>query len=552
LVTTIHITLVTFLRKIPAFRPKNFGRKFRLGEVGVIKPVSTGCFEVRVNPMEKILVNEALPKYRGGIVDLFTNIHLSIRTKILLSFFIIILLMGTVNATLLWQILQFNRQYDVIITNFTTANSINGYIKPAIDTEMWNIVAGKTEFKNGKQYEIINGVNAQLQWMTENTDSAEAKIKLEVIRRTMKTLTHYVDIMGAQIARDSRVAENEAVLENIRGVSAVVADVVQEYVLFEVNRTEKQYQAMHEAFTRWAISSVILMAFAIGFSIVAAWVISRSIYTPIKKLHEVTSTITKNDLQVFVTSGNVDEIKNLGMSFNIMIGKIKELLDAKIKEQENLKKAELRVLQAQINPHFLYNTLDTIIWMAEANKTDQVVELVRAISRFFRITLSKGKDWISIHEEVEHIRSYLTIQKIRYRDILDYQIEVDETVLEAIILKLTLQPLVENSLYHGIKNKRGGGVITVRVKRKNEQEVLLEVEDNGIGFTPERLAQIQAELNNDSNEVKQKESGFGIDNVNMRSKLYYGPQYGLSVESEYQRGTRVSLVIPLKNQPIEK
>ena len=185
---------------------------------------------------------------------------------------------------------------------------------------------------------------------------------------------------------------------------------------------------MREGFARWEIFSFILMFAAIVFSVLAAWGISRSIYIPIKKLHDVTTTITKNDLQALVTSDNVDEITELGMSFNIMIGKIRELLDSKIKEQENLKKAELRALQAQINPHFLYNTLDTIIWMAEAKKTDQVIEIVSALSSFFRISLSKGKDWITIGEEIERTRSYLTIQKMRYRDILDFKIEVDEAV----------------------------------------------------------------------------------------------------------------------------
>src|SRR5512145_2358555 len=145
-----------------------------------------------------------------------------------------------------------------------------------------------------------------------------------------------------------------------------------------------------------------------------------------------------------MTSDNVDEITELGMSFNIMIGKIKELLDSKIREQEELKKAELRALQAQINPHFLYNTLDTIIWMAESKQTNQVVEIVSALSNFFRISLSKGMDWITIGEELERIRSYRSIQKMRYRDILDFKSEAESIVLENTILKLILQPLVEN------------------------------------------------------------------------------------------------------------
>ncbi len=489
--------------------------------------------------------NKTPLKYIGRVVDLMAGINLSIRVKILLSLCIVILLMGTTNAVLMLQVLNYSRQYDAIITNITTANSISGHIKPDIDTEMWKIVAGKTEFRTGKQHEIINDVNGKLQWMTENTDSPRAQIKLEGIRRTMQTLAHYVDLMGKQIERNSTAAENEATLENIRFVSGVVEEVVQDYALFEVQRTNTQYQQMREGLTRWELSYFVLMFAAACFSVLAAWGISRSIYIPIKKLHDVTTTITKNDLQALVTHDNVDEITELGMSFNIMIGRIRELLDAKVKEQENLKRAELRALQAQINPHFLYNTLDTIIWMAESKKTDQVIEIVSALSSFFRISLSKGRDWITIGEEVERVRSYLTIQKMRYRDILDYKIEVAEEVSGNTILKLILQPLVENALYHGIKNKRQGGTITVRAKQRNENEVLLEVEDNGIGFTPDKLAQLQAELADDSGEIR-LESGFGIGNVNKRIRLYYGKQYGLTIKSEYYTGTSATLVIPAR------
>jgi two-component system, sensor histidine kinase YesM len=469
----------------------------------------------------------------------------SIRAKILLSLCLVILLMAATNAAAVLQVLNYSRQYDAIITNITTANSISGHIKPDIDTEMWKVVAGKTDFKAGKQYELIADVNTKLQWMLANTDSPQARIKLEGIRRTMATLSHDVDLMGRQIELNSTAAENEAALENIRFVSGVVDEVVRDYTLFEVQRTDTQYQKMREGFTRWEISYFAMVLAAICFSVLAAWAISRSVYIPIRKLHDVTQEITRNDLQVLLTHDNVDEITELGMSFNVMIGRIRELLDAKVKEQENLKRAELRALQAQINPHFLYNTLDTIIWMAESHKTDEVVEIVSALSSFFRISLSKGRDWITIGEEVERVRSYLTIQKMRYRDILDFEITVDSRVAGNTILKLILQPLVENALYHGIKNKRQGGTICVRAWPKNENEVLLEVEDDGIGLTPEKLAQLQAELADDSGDIR-LESGFGIGNVNKRIRLYYGKQYGLSVTSEYNVGTRATLVIPAR------
>ncbi|MGD2078001.1 MAG: histidine kinase [Chloroflexota bacterium] len=477
-------------------------------------------------------------------ITLFAGIRFSLRTKILLSFFAVIILLAAMNIFLMYEVLQFNRHYDAIINNITTANSINGYIKPTIDTEMWNIVSGKTEFNQGNQYQIIQQANSQLESMMANTESDKSRIKLEVIRRTMNTLTHYVDKMGQAIDEGARVAEHEMILDDIRGVSEVVEESVQDYMLFEVNQAEARYRDNQARFTRLSIMFMILLPGVVGFSILAAWIISASIYVPIKKLHNVTRTITGQDLQALVTTNNVDEITELGISFNLMIGQIRELLNAKMQEQENLKKAELRTLQAQINPHFLYNTLDTIVWMAESNKPDQVIEIVRALSSFFRIALSKGKDWISLRQELEHVESYLKIQRMRYRDILEYEIDVDEALLDSTILKLTLQPLVENALYHGIKSKRGGGLIVVSVKHGMLGDVVLEVRDDGVGFTPYKLAQIREILDGETGDITMKEGGFGLQNVNKRIKLYYGQQYGLAIQSHYRSGTQVTVTIP--------
>jgi two-component system, sensor histidine kinase YesM len=493
-------------------------------------------------------ISDTFPlKYLGHLVNFIVGVNLSIRSKILLALSVVIFIMGFTNALLVAQVLNYSRQYDAIINNITVANSISGNIKPDIDTEMWKVVSGKVAFNQGQQYEIINGVNVKLALMMANTDSSKARIKLEGIGRALNSLTQYVNTMGFQIGKNSTATENEVLLDKIRFASSVVQEVVQDYALFEVHRTESQYQVMREGLLRWEALSVALMFGAIVFSVMAAWGLARSIYLPIKKLHDFTSTVTKNDLQVLVTGDNVDEVTELGLSFNIMIGKIRGLLDSKVKEQENLKKAELRALQAQINPHFLYNTLDTIIWMAESKKNAQVIEIVSALSKFFRISLSKGRDWITIAEEIERTKSYLTIQKIRYRDILDFNIELEEAAADYTILKLILQPLVENALYHGIKNKRKGGTIHVRAKMKNENEITLEVEDNGIGFMPDKLAQLESELKDESGDIR-LESGFGIGNVNKRIGLYYGRQYGLSVKSEYNTGTLVTLVIPAKKE----
>jgi two-component system sensor histidine kinase YesM len=485
------------------------------------------------------------PRRRAG--HLLTRLKLSIRHKILLALFMVVCLMGAPYVFLIVPGLQYKLQYDTIIQNITTANSINGYIKPSIDAEMWEVVAGKKPFEQGDQYRILNDVDQRVQQMIDNTDSEKGRLKLSVIQRTLGTLRSDIDRVGVQIAQQKTFNENMLFMEQIRDVSQLIEENVQEYALFEVNRTQQQYQVMQVGLARWAIGGLVVIVLAILFSIVAAWQISKSIYVPIKKLHDVTTTIARHDLEALVTADNADEITELGMSFNMMVGKIRELLDAKIKEHENLKKAELRALQAQINPHFLYNTLDAIIWMAQVNQTAQVVELVRVLSRFFRITLSKGRDWITVREEIEHIESYLAIQKMRYRDILDYRIDVAPDMLAGEMLKLTLQPLVENALYHGIKNKRSGGVIRVRGRRIDGDQLLIEVEDNGIGMSREKLAEIRALLAGEAGGAVVAESGYGINNVNQRIKLYYGQDYGLSIQSEYLHGTCVSLVIPLQS-----
>lgn len=472
-------------------------------------------------------------------------LHLTIRSKIVVSFIIIVSMMSTMNIVLLLSSLKYNEHYNTIVSNITEANSINGILKTSIDSEMWDIVAGKKTFEEGKQYEIINEFNSKVNEIMKNVTTDDSRIRLDVTLRTMKTLKHYVDVIGEQIDEKKKVEDNEKVLDDIRGVSSLVEEDISDFIMNEVKNCEQVKVEIEKSVNRWVVTNIIMLLAVLAFSAAAVWFISGSISNPIRDLRKMAASIAEGNLNVRVENRNTDEIASLGTSLNTMAGKLQELLDRSIKEQENLKKSELKALQAQINPHFLYNTLDTIVWMAEANKSEQVIEIVEALSKFFRITLSKGKDWISIRDEIEHVRSYLIIQKIRYRDILNFRIEVDEEILDYNILKLTLQPIVENALYHGIKNRRAGGEILIRGSKIDDKNViLLEVIDNGIGMTKERLDEVQAELDNDNTEPSIKENGFGLNNVHKRIELYYGKNYGVSIQSENNKGTHVSLCIP--------
>ncbi|MDR1306112.1 MAG: sensor histidine kinase [Treponema sp.] len=201
----------------------------------------------------------------------------------------------------------------------------------------------------------------------------------------------------------------------------------------------------------------------------------------------------------------------------------------------------MKALQAQISPHFLYNTLDSIIWLAEGNQYEEVVSITRALSNFFRISLNRGSEWVNVHDEFKHVESYLTIQKIRYRDILDYSIEYEQDMGNSAILKLLLQPLVENALYHGIKNKRGRGTIKVRGWREASC-LRFSIEDNGIGMTEDQLGDIKKKLRAPAPDAVN--AIYGLYNVNKRLELYYNLTELLEIKSVYKEGTTAILKVP--------
>ena len=237
----------------------------------------------------------------------------------------------------------------------------------------------------------------------------------------------------------------------------------------------------------------------------------------------------------------------LNDSLNKMIDKINELLEQVRYEQTQLRKAEFEILQAQINPHFLYNTLDTIVWLAESGDQRQVVSMVGSLSEFFRTSLNQGKDFVTIKEELQHVGSYLEIQHVRYQDILEYSITVPKELEMFLIPKITIQPLVENALYHGIKNKRGLGHINITATER-EEFYILQVSDNGIGMDERRLKQVREGI---QKKDLSEDGVYGLYNVNERIRLNFGEKYGVSIESTYGEGSIVSIVLPFIRKVVQ-
>lgn len=308
-------------------------------------------------------------------------------------------------------------------------------------------------------------------------------------------------------------------------------------------------EVLHDMTTTAYVMAISLLGALLSIAILS-YVLSNTITKPLSKLQRLMEQAEAGDFSVRFNSRYTDEVGSLGDSFNHMLQQIEQLVQQVYTEQKNKRNAEMRILQEQIKPHFLYNTLDTISWLSRENGAEDVVLLVDALTSMFRVGLSKGRESITIKEEICHVSSYLCIQQIRYSTKLSYEIHVPEELENYMVPKLILQPLVENAIYHGIKRKREKGLITVNVTL--EDEVLaFQVRDTGPGIEEGKLKTLQSQLQNRS---RTEESGFGLFYVNEQVKLSCGAAYGVVLDSEEGSWTTSTVYVPvrIKESPDEK
>lgn len=272
--------------------------------------------------------------------------------------------------------------------------------------------------------------------------------------------------------------------------------------------------------------------------------ISFRVTNPIRELEKSVKELEEGNLDADIYMGGSYEVQHLGKSVQDMKFRIKGLMQDIVNEHEEKRKSEFDSLQAQINPHFLYNTLDIIVWQIENEKQSEAVHTVTALARFFRLSLGKGKNIVTVKDEIDHVKNYLMIQHMRFKNKFDYEFDIAEDVLELPSLKLMLQPLVENAIYHGMEFMDGDGMIMVKAWRE-EDELYLSVADNGLGMTEDKVETI---LTGKSASGNGRGSGIGVKNVNERIKLYFGEAYGLTIDSEPDEGTTVIIHLPAKDE----
>lgn len=470
------------------------------------------------------------------------NEKLTLFTSIVLVPFVLLVIYALTSMA------DYYQQYDQIVRNITAANEYVTF-KDDLDYTMYRYIIGSENWSNPEKKINKQDPYVQIQEMRDAfdrllamSDNGEDQKRIRGIIKLLNTLEDRVDDIVANVEEGGHYDENMEMLDmNIRILTNIIKEQVQQYIYFEAMSMETVRQSISgQADFTLQVLTFLLLAIVV-LTLLISRILAKSITKPIRKLCAATEQFAKGDFEVFFECDSGDELDMLGDTFNSMVKEISVLVEDIRTEQRNLRATELKLLQAQINPHFLYNTLDTIVWLAEGGRKEEVVAMVTSLSDFFRTTLSKGRDLITIREEVSHITSYLEIQQFRYRDILEYEIAIPESLYHYQILKLTLQPIVENALYHGIKNKRGKGKITVTAEKEGET-IRFTVSDNGRGMTEGVLSHVRKII--DGSETDSSQSGFGMANVEQRIRLNFGGSYGVRIDSVFGRGTEVAVLIP--------
>ncbi len=390
-----------------------------------------------------------------------------------------------------------NERYNTMLNSVVTASEFSLDFKEDFDYETYLLIVGNVSPEDSKLPLLLSDARGVVEGLKDYTNTEDNQKRLLSAETYLNNLDRYIERIKKNLTYEDKYEANILIWENdVQIVTALFQETINEYIYYENKQIQVTQAENREIFLDIVKISVGIIIF-IFVSIFAV-----SLVGPI-----------------WITRPIEEQVK---------------------KEQKQLRKAEFELLQAQINPHFLYNTLDAIVWSAEAGNQKQVVSMVGSLSDFFRTSLNRGKEIVSIKEDLQHVRSYLEIQQIRYQDIMSYEITVDKAIYDYSIPKITIQPVVENALYHGIKNKRGGGRITVTGANLVDYVVIC-VEDDGKGMTKERLQEVTESLNAEKIE---KSAVYGLYNVNQRIKLNFGDEYGLDISSTYEQGTRVIIRLP--------
>ena len=370
-------------------------------------------------------------------------------------------------------------QYDRLLENLAISSEFNLHFKDDVDLGMYSIAVGTEE--NSYLPEVMKSVRDAEKIMNklkENTSSSESRKNLKHLESYLKNLEKRMVELTEITEYDQKMASMD---NNIRILTRLIVEEMQNFIYNESMYLVHMESLMTRRVYMLVGGVVVLFVITVGIMLRRSFRFSRSITRPVTEILGNVREVGRGNFEISEVDTDSMEIEELDAGIRRMAEKIEQLLQSVKKEEEMQHLTQLQLLQAQVNPHFLYNTLDTIIWLIEGGQNDDAVEMISNLSVFFRTSLSKGNDVITLSEEKRHTVSYLEIQQSRYRDILEFEIHIPEEFNEVMVPKLTLQPLAENALYHGIKNKRGGGKILIEGEKRGD-DLILRVTDNGQGM----------------------------------------------------------------------
>ena len=388
-------------------------------------------------------------------------------------------------------------------------------------------------------YEAIDEMKDRCEKLSEMTSVEINQNEIARLSNTLNALMINMRTLEDMIQNSGKYEDNMEFLdENIYMLTTIVEEGIQDYIHTETAEIQTVCELQEKHNARIKLLCILITALAIYAAAILTFRAFRSITEPVRRLCGLTEKVAEGDFKARSEGTDIREIQVLTDSFNNMTGEIGALVDNIKEKEKNLHLMETRLLQEQINPHFLYNTLDSIIWMAEGKKNEEVVLMTASLARLLRQSISNEDELVSIGQEIEYARGYLTIQKMRYKDKLEFWIEVEPSILNIRLIKLVLQPVIENAIYHGLKYKESRGLLLVKGFMKNGNAVL-QVIDDGVGMDQETLDHIY-----ERHKVDYHSNGVGIYNVQKRLQLYYGNEYGIVYESKPGEGTTATITIP--------
>ena len=448
--------------------------------------------------------------------------------------------MACLMIILLFIFWQYTGQYNKLSENLAVSSEFNLRFKDDLDLEMYYIAIGSKESSDLEDVlEQVEDAQEIMQKLRRNTYNNNGV-------KSLNSLDSYLENLRQRMLQLVEIKEYDKRMEfmdsNIRIITGLIMQEMQNYIYNESMYLVQVEKSLTHRVKLLISGMAVLLIATLGILMRRSFRLTDGIIQPVNIMLDKVKKVGRGKFDMIPIEAEIEEIEELDEGINKMARKISALLENVRQEKEMQHLTELQLIQAQVNPHFLYNTLDTIVWLIEGGMTDDAVEMISSLSIFFRTSLSKGNDIIPLSEEERHTLSYLEIQQYRYRDILEFEIKIPKELSGIPVPKLSIQPLAENALYHGIKNRRGKGKILIE-GREEEDALVLTVSDNGQGMTPERLHEVQEAIRTG------ERAGFGLAAVAERIALYYGPGYGMKIFSEEGKGTTVEIRLGKNIQP---